>query len=122
MYTYYQEQLEVLNSVSQENRIAFYDATGNLTRIPKQIKNSRHIMDNVSGKTTKSSVVADMTTTRQDVYRISDFLLCLKTDYENLYSKTLHFRLIVCDFSWASMHSIVEAFNNQKMEVYSQKD
>jgi hypothetical protein len=62
-----------------------------------------------------------MSTTSQDVYRISDFFRYLKTDYENLYSQTLSFRLIVCDYSWASMHSIVEAFNNQSMEGYSKK-
>ena len=134
MYTYCQEQLEVLHTVPQEYRVAFYDATGNLCRIPKVkreysrmlnhtilLKDSRQIIDNISGKSTKSSVVADMSTTRQDVYRISDFFRCLKTDYENLYSQTLSFRLIVCDYSWASMHSIVEAFNDQKMEDYSKK-
>jgi hypothetical protein len=85
------------------------------------LKDSRQIIDNICGKTTKSSVIADMSSTRQDVYRISDFFRCLKTDYENLYSQTLSFRLIVCDYSWASMHSIVEAFNNQNMEEYSKK-
>ena len=133
MYNYCQEQIDVLHNVPDDNRVAFFDATGNLVRIPKDkreysrmlthsllIKDSRQIMDNIS-RNGKSSVVAEMSTTRQDVYRISDFFRCLKTDYENLYSGTLKFRLIVCDYAWASMHSIVEAFNDQKMEEYSKK-
>ena len=134
MYSYCQEQLEVVRSVPPENRIGHFDATGNLSRIPKQkreyarmlnhmllLKDSRNMIDILSGKTTKSSIVADLSTTRQDVYRISDFFRCLKTDYETLYSQSLSFRLIVCDYAWASMHSIVEAFNNQTMDQYCQK-
>jgi hypothetical protein len=85
------------------------------------VTDSCQIIDNISGKSTKSSVIAEMSTTRQDVYRISDFFRCLKTDNENLYSQPLFFRLIVCDYLWTSMHSIVEAFKNQKMEEYCKK-
>ena len=85
------------------------------------LKDSRQIIDNISGKLTKSSVIADMSTTRQYVYRISDFFRCLKTDNENLYSQPLSYRLIVCDYSWASMHSIVEAFNNQKWKITAKR-
>ena len=62
-----------------------------------------------------------MCTTRQDVYRISDFLRSFKTDFEQVYSTNLQFRLVVCDYSWATMHSIVEALNNQLMENYAVK-
>ena len=85
------------------------------------VTDSCQIIDNISGKSTKSSVIADMSTTKQDDYRISGFFRCLKTDYENLYSQPLSFRLIVCDYSWASMHSIVEAFNNQKWKITAKR-
>ena len=134
MYTYCHQQIELLRSVPPENRIAHYDATGNLARIPKNkilyskllthcllLKDSRQTIDQTSGKSTKSAIIADMCTTRQDVYRISDFFRCFKTDYETIYSQPLSFRLIVCDWSWASMHAIVESFNNQIMEENAKK-
>ena len=85
------------------------------------LKDSRYLNDKITDKSSKSVLVGDICTTRQDVYRISDFLRSFKTDFEQVYSTNLQFRVIICDYSWALMRSIVEALNNQLMEDYAVK-
>jgi hypothetical protein len=85
------------------------------------LKDSRYLNDKITDKSSKSVLVGDICTTRQDVYRISDFLRSFKTDFEQVYLTNLQFWVIICDYSWALMRSIVEALNNQLMEDYAVK-
>lgn len=134
MYLYDKLMMKCIHNIPAQNRILHLDATGNLTKIPKNkriysrilnyillLKDSRQISDMCTGKTTKSAIVGDMCSSRHDVYRLSDFFRCFKTDYAHEYSEDLIFRLVIQDYNFMQMHSSTESFNNEDLISYSNK-
>jgi hypothetical protein len=50
-----------------------------------------------------------MASSRQNVFAISNCLRFLKNEYEFKFKKRLFFRILVTNYSWASMHAALEA-------------
>ncbi|CAF1050218.1 unnamed protein product [Brachionus calyciflorus] len=70
----------------------------------------------------KSAVVGEYISSQHDVYSISRFLSCFKDDYERCYQQDqLKFRLICLDYSWASIHAVLKALNNENVIEYSNR-
>jgi hypothetical protein len=122
-----------LHNISGDDRIAHVDASGKFCRIPIRIRRFKRLLNyfiickdrkqfvqelNVE----KSLLVSEMVTSRHTTFSIGNFFRFLKYDYESKYpSETLYFRMIVTDYSWATMHAIVEALNIENMERYAKK-
>ena len=135
---YCEKQLECIKSTPKKNRFLFTDATGNLVSISKIqqtnnvefnrilnyfciLKDSRYINDNSKDRK-KSVLVGEMSSSRHDVYAISRLFESLKFAYETVYSsELLYFRLIVCDYSWATIHAILKSFNLENVEQYAHR-
>jgi len=61
-------------------------------------------------------VTSDHTTTS-----ITNMLRHMREKYEHKYKEDLRFKTIVSDFSWATMHAILEVFNRETIEDYSKR-
>ena len=54
-----------------------------------------------------------MHTSRQDVYSIRDMLQMYRSDFEERYrGSSLAFRVVVSDYSWATIHAIFQGKMN----------
>ena len=61
-------------------------------------------------------VTSDHTTTS-----ITNMLRDMREKYEHKYKEDLRFNTIVSDYSWATMHAILEVFNRETVEEYSKR-
>ncbi|RNA06625.1 hypothetical protein BpHYR1_002505 [Brachionus plicatilis] len=95
------KQLNCIKSVSEMNRILYLDATGGLVKIPKNLEDN-----NSTQELSKSVMVAEYGTSRHDVFRIS---------------KPLYFRLIVIDYSWALIHSVLDELTKESPLDYAER-
>ena len=62
-----------------------------------------------------------MHTSRHDTYQIKDFLNLYKCDAEQKSTKPLQFRLVCTDYSFAEMHAIIQSFNIETINDYSDR-
>jgi hypothetical protein len=132
MILHSETQLLCLKNIPYQHRVIHIDATGQLVRIPRHdasykrllnyfilLKDLREIKNCKIGTKTKSALISEMVSSEHDSYRITDFLNHLKRDYERVFSDNLSFRLVVSDFCWATMHSVVKSFNTQTLLEYA---
>lgn len=71
-------------------------------------------------KITENQVLlGELISSAHDMSYISQFLLKMKNDYLSIYNN-FNFRLVVTDWSWAMIHSIVEQINRQDIHEYAQ--
>lgn len=66
-------------------------------------------------------MVAEYSTSRHDVFSISCFFKKIKFTYQSLYKEPIYFRLIVIDYSWALIHSILDEFTNETPLDYAER-
>lgn len=124
---------KALRNISSANRIAHIDSSGKFCRIPKRIRQYKWLLNYFiickdrnqfvqELNAEKSLLVSEMVTSRHTTFSTGNFLRFIKHDYETKYpNETLYFRMIVSDYSWATMHAIVEALNIENMEIYAKK-
>ncbi len=72
-------------------------------------------------KTSPYAVITELHSTRQDTYAIRDLIQLYKDEYEAKYKGDFVARLIVSDYSWASMHAIIQAFNIERIIDYADR-
>ncbi|CAF1053169.1 unnamed protein product [Brachionus calyciflorus] len=117
-----------------ENRYLHIDATGSLVKIPlrfpenhgtayNRILNHYLILKNSSLMHLKQSSVkvGELITSRHDVRQLKSFLNDYKFDYKKLMSDQCHFRLIIIDYSWVLIHSILRSINEVSVIDYANR-
>ena len=62
-----------------------------------------------------------MVTSNQQTKSIKAMLQSVKDDYEEKFNSKLSYRIIVSDYSWATIHAIVETLNCQDINSYSKQ-
>lgn len=113
-------------------RIGMMDATGGLVRIPKSkrlypkilnyflvLKDLRNFKD--EDMISKRVLISELASSRHTVYAIATFLRFLKEAYERKFKSRLCFRIMVVDYSWATMHALLETLNLDTVETYSKR-
>ena len=64
--------------------------------------------------------LAELASSAQDIEAIKMFFNRIKSKYGSLYKQQpCNFRLIVSDYSWAIMHSVIDSFNGMSVIDYS---
>jgi len=66
-------------------------------------------------------MVGEMSTSRHDVFQIKYFFNTLSTSYLKYTGEKLSFRLVVIDYSWASIHSILGSLNYEDPITYANR-
>jgi hypothetical protein len=132
LYLYMEKQLTAIHSTSYEKRILLFDATGGLVGIGKKYTKNfgfdlkrilcyYMILKNYDalGMSIGSVCVGELVSSEHDTLSICAFLRHLKGNYEKYFKEKLKFRLVVIDYSWASIHAFVEVFNRQEIIEYA---
>ena len=66
--------------------------------------------------------VTEMVTSRHDTYSISEMFNLFIYNYNKMFpSDLLIFRLLISDFSWATMHAALCSFNSEDMTAYAMR-
>jgi hypothetical protein len=123
--------LEILNNIPAEHRITFIDATGRLVRIPKKscsfynkIFNYFLLVKDLRTHGTpkfRSFYLSEMISSSHDTEAICNMFRKVRIAYETKFKNKLRFRIIVMDFSWPTMHAVLEALNLENMITYAHK-
>lgn len=144
MHLYSYEQLECVNKVDRKYRFLHFDATGSLVSIPQkyqkhdnfsfkrilnyfmilsaQINESEQIIDSVQKKEKNPSVnVGELVSSEHDVRALTNFLNNYAFSYKILYEEDIYFRLIILDYSWASIHAVLRAFCLEDVGDYAKR-
>ena len=131
MQLFLDEAIKILHSIPEEHRIGFLDSTGRLCRIPKSIApwykklfNYFFLIKDLRKHNTpkfKSLLLNEMVSSQQDTASISSMLRIVKNNYEQKFKKNLAYRTLVTDYSWASIHAIIESLNNENIITYANK-
>ena len=66
-------------------------------------------------------MVGEMSTSKHDVDQMRIFLNVIKSSYFKYTREKLVFRLIVIDYSWASVHAILSALNEEDVIQYANR-
>lgn len=128
MILHLNQQMEVLRGIPPEYRIGHIDATGRLVSIPKKLCEYGPIMNyfllvkdlrKIRADPWKSCLVGEFVTSQQSVKGISKFFLFLNGTYHEQFNDYLNFRYMVCDYSWALIHSILQQLNFETIFVYA---
>ena len=122
IHLYMQIQLECIKSVEPDRRILHIDATGSLVNLTKRNLKETSVSYNrtlnyflvlkdlkdLEVNRVRSAMVGELVSSRHDVFGQSSFLGALKFDFEKLFKDKLVARLVITDYSWAAIHSILE--------------
>ena len=66
------------------------------------------------------AIISELISSAHDIAQISQHYLKMRLDFEKIYpNKPFSFRLIVTDWSWATIHSLIEQFNMQSIHQYA---
>ncbi len=121
-------QLRALNKIPAKHRLIEVDATGSLVKIDKkqrvfkQILNYVMLVININDLLQPDINITEMACSRHDVFAISEMFNCFRYNYLHLFpSENLIFRLMISDFSWATMHAALHVFNFESMVDYSKR-
>jgi hypothetical protein len=69
----------------------------------------------------KSLLLNEMISSNHGTSAISLMLRKCKESYEKKFNKKLVYRLVCTDYSWATIHSIIETLNNENVITYAKK-
>lgn len=67
------------------------------------------------------AMVGEMSSSRHDVFQIKHFLDTLNCAYSKYTDEKLYFRLVVIDYSWASIHAVLNSLNNEDPINYANR-
>jgi hypothetical protein len=110
-------------AIVQETDLIWYlDATGNILNKVKRQK-APFLYSLVFHDKRKHLIlpIAEFVTTANDSGSISSYLSIIKLELERTIPKNLSFQIapiIVTDFSWALINSVMQVFNNVEADVY----
>ena len=116
--------INYLDLVEASKRILHANATGGLTKVDKrmfdygQILNYAFLLKNLEFLDVESVPLAEVSTSRHDTYMLGEMFQLLKFNYNKIFKKLLTFRLIVIDFSWATIHAALKHLNSQTLLEY----
>jgi hypothetical protein len=122
-------QLKCIKNTPYKSREFRFDASGNLVKIQRKLTqdmgeeykrtlNYFGLLKNT--ETQKSTLVCELITSSHNVNSLNTFFGDIKYKYEEIfYPQSLHFRLFIIDYAWASIHSAIEVFNKDSVPTYS---
>ncbi len=70
-------------------------------------------------KENSSACVGEFSSSRHDVSQISSFFSFMKFKYEKFFHDKLAFRLVVIDYSFASIHAVLDSLNRMEIIEYA---
>jgi hypothetical protein len=129
-------QFNCINKTPMSRRICAFDATGGLVKIPKNrtLNQSREynrilnyyliLMDKsaLNEKDSNVTLIGEMITSRHSTEQIKEFFLEYKANYERQFENdSLLFNLVIIDYSFASMHGILEALTKESLLQYANR-
>ena len=121
-----ERQLRMVNKIPPQRRICQVDATGSLVKIEKHQRDFKRILNyvmllkDIGDSSMPGTNVTEMATSRHDTYSISEMFNLFIYNYKKIFpSDGLIFRLLISDFSWATMHAALSSFNMEDMTTYS---
>ena len=132
MQLFLDKAIQILHTIPDEHRIGFMDSTGNLTRITKaraawynKIQNYfflvKDLRNHEEGEKFRSLLVNEMISSSHGTAAIALMIRKVKEYYESKYQKKLVYRLVCTDYSWASIHAIIETLNGENGISYASK-
>jgi len=132
-----EKQLDCIKAISPDLRVLHIDATSDLVKLTKrqldvyididfkQILNYFCVLKNIhKNKREKGSsvLVGEMVSSKQDTNEIECFLRTLRFNFCLCYpNDKFYFRLIVVDYSWALIHAVSGAINNETIIAYANR-
>ena len=121
-------QLRAVHKIQPCRRICQVDATGSLVKIDKHMRSYHRILNyamlvkDIGEDTLPGINVTEMVTSRHDTYSISEMFNLFIYNYNKMFpSDLLIFRLLISDFSWATMHAALCSFNSEDMTAYAMR-
>lgn len=119
VYNYSELQFKCINETPHEKRILHIDATGSMVDVAdkhtkdnhdgyKRILNYFCLLKNSANQAQRGVVVSELISSSHDSNSLASFFFAVKLDYAKVYNKDVfRFRLVVIDYSWALIHSIL---------------
>ncbi|CAF0770120.1 unnamed protein product [Brachionus calyciflorus] len=124
-------QIKLISRIPENRRILHVDATGGLISLPKYMHDYGQILtyamllkDSTKLQEDGQNVLLnEMSTSRHDSYQIGTMFRLVKHNFYRLSNgKNLKFRVLMSDFSWATIHAALEIFNNnESVTEYSER-
>ena len=120
------EQLRCIRQVPVLERVAHFDATGGLVAIPMRYSkvfgtsyqtNLNYFL--VLKHPNASTLVAELVSAYQRTERLTQFFMSLAFRFRAAFKTNLCFRLVVIDYSLASIHALLDALKRETVEMYS---
>ena len=121
-------QLKTVRQIQPNKRICQVDATGCLVKIDNYMRRFNRLLNyvmlvkDIGDPTIPGFNATEMATSRHDTFSISEMFNVFVYNYKKLFpSDLLIFRLLISDFSWATMHAALTSFNKEDMTAYAKK-
>lgn len=126
MVLHTEEQIRLVNKIQPNRRICQVDATGCLVKIDKYMRDFNRILNyvmlikDIGDSTMPGANVTEMATSVHDTFSISTMFNTFICNYKKVFPREqLIFRLLISDFSWATMHAALCSFNMEDMTTYA---
>ena len=120
------EQLRCIYDVPEGERVVYFDATGGLVKNPdryaKPFGDSFKRMLNyflVLRHSKASTMVAELVSSDHKTERLTSFFMSLAFKFRAMFKRDLKFRLVVLDYSWASIHAVLDGLNRETVLSYA---
>lgn len=119
VYLYTHLQLECIKETKYEDRILHVDATGSLVDVPekhtrdshkgyKRILNYFCLLKNGANLSQRGLLLSELLSSAHDSCSLAKFFFAMRLDYAKVCrGEELRFRLVVIDYSWALIHSLL---------------
>jgi hypothetical protein len=131
MHLYLDQSIKILHDIPEQHRISFMDSTGGLCHITKtraswyqKIQNYFFLTKDLRNHNTEkfmSLLINEMISSSHNTSSISSMLRKVKDSYEIKYGKKLVYRLVNTNYSWATIHAIIETLNSENAITYANK-
>lgn len=121
-----EKQLRALQKIPANQRMLEVDATGCLVKIEKYMRPFKQILNYVMlakdiGNLKNLGInVTEMSTSRHDTFGISEMFNLFIYNYKTIFpTEARIFKLLICDFSWATIHAALLSFNREYILEYA---